>query len=556
MEERDGIMSEKRPGSGSAGTGPGRPDGAGISTARKVRLVGLVCLLLVVVGTAVGLKVRERRAEEARRQELADGIRRLREIIPRLGTQTSPEAFQAELGQAGELLTRLDELEPGNREVMALTVPMLYQVGKTVDALQLFNEMGPGPAEADYRRGALALADFQFLIVDAAGAEIREEGLRYLSSCSLLWDLARRIARDADTDEERALAVAAWMAANLGASDSGTVPADPSLTCARGYGTPVELAWTFSELLRQLDVPSRVLVPEDEEETRPAGYIVQVLARDGDPILLDTNRCVPLLGPGTGAPVALAELQQNADLRQQLAAQAGQEAEALEYIPAARLLLALHPYTCYRRFIGFDRLLAPLARHPRMVLDFDSLPSADVPELWDGPVAIVSLMISSRYPNVSRRDLAPLDMMPWRDAQLRGMPGVTRSAYEQLILRMRDELARADVEEGAETLRRTIEMATFFGASAALEAGEPADAVQKLRRFLEQQPESRFAAPAAVLLAEALGEAGETDAAEEAWQAVPAPRARYAQLRLEGAVPGPALAPEPVPQLEPEAAPE
>jgi hypothetical protein len=555
MEERDGGMSEGQPG-GEAGSGGGKTGDTGISTARKVRLAGLVCLLLAVAGTAIGLKVHERHAREARAKELADGLRELREIIPRLAAQTSAQALQAELARAGQLLTRLDEIAPDNREVKALTVPMLYQLGKDVDAIQLYNEVGPGPAEADYRRGALALADFQFLIVDAAGAEIGQSGLGYLSSCSLLYDLARRVARDADTDADRALAVAAWMAADLGTADSSTVPADPSLTCARGYGTPVEMAWTFSELLRQIDVPSRVLVPEDEADTSPDAYIVEVLARDGDPILVDTNRCVPLLHPDTNAPVRLEELQDDADLRRQLAEAAGGKPDALEYVASARLLLALHPYACYRRFIGFARLLAPLPYHPRIVLDFGSIPSADVPELWDAPVQIVSYMLSNRYANASRRDLAPLNMMPWRDTQLRGAPELTLTNYEQLTLRMRDELARADVEEGAETLRRAIEMAAFFRASALLEAGDTAAAVQRLSSFVEQRPESRFAAPAAVLLAEALDRNGETQAASDAWQRVPAPRAAYAQLCAEGLIPGLALRAEPEPAAEPEAAPE
>jgi hypothetical protein len=416
---------------------------------------------------------------------------------------------------------------------------MLYQRGDTAYAVDIYNELGADTAESDYRRASLALADFQLLIVDAAGTQIGPKGLSYLTSCSRLWSLARRISEGAETDADRALAMCAWMASNLGTSDPETIPVDPSVTCARSYGSPVEMAWTFCELLRQVDVPSRVLVPPTEKEEGKIlpSYIVEVLARDGAPMLVDTSSCAPLLRPGR-EPVTLDELRQDADLRHQIAVQAGGEADALEYIGEARRLLAIHPYTCYRRFIGFDSLLSQLPERPRIVLDFESMDPGEEIELWEAPVGIAVLMMSDRYPALSREGLAPLNMIPQRDAQLQGLPQIALTGYEQLIIERRDQLAQADAEEGIETLRRTLEMATFFEASATLAAGDPAGAVVKLDRFLEQYPESRFVAPASVLLAEAAEAAGDEDAALEAWQRVPPPRTPYARLRGAKAIRG------------------
>src|SRR5262245_38308025 len=84
----------------------------------------------------------------------------------------------------------------------------------------------------------------------------------HLEDCFLLRDAARQATAGKRDEMSKTLAVFDWVVRNIQLTrlqDAASVPMAPRMTLLLGRGTEAERAWTFMELLRQVDIDSVLL---------------------------------------------------------------------------------------------------------------------------------------------------------------------------------------------------------------------------------------------------------------------------------------------------------
>lgn len=559
MEEQKASRQEKAAEDSEALTQ--RPGANRISGARKIRLA---VLLLILVGAAAGTFVAkriERKNIEQVQLGLAAELDELRKLASGLDPSEAQTRLTLRLADAELYYARAKALDPDNQEADRLAVALYYAGGRLASALQRFNDLDLGAIvdelnEADRLKARKAITPFQVLAVDAAGMQIRGDGTLYLNQCGILWQTASRITEREAPDRVKALRLCRWFALHVLPVEPEALPAIPFLIVCRGYGSAAQVAWTYAELARHVDVRTKVAIlpPAGSEDRRQ--YLVQVYPSDGDPFLVDPFLGIPVMDPVSGELLSLESLAARPELYGSLLALAGEESPyGGQDFGEAQQQSAVHPYAVFLRFLLFDHLLSSVPAPPRVAFDFGSLAADEPLELWDVPVRILQQVRTPEYLEQSEGQYRALEMVRQpRLVQIQGLYSLADTMYTGISNSLQDRLPETDVEDAAATMREAIENIAFFSAVSAYDSGDLPGAESRLRGYLEDYPTGPWEVLAQVLLADLLSETGESAQAEELWKHLPRRRRLYGALRLKGLLPMVTVGPQRSPAFIPNSA--
>ncbi len=531
---------------------PAQAGDGGVSTGRKVRLAVLVAVLVALTAFALAYRSRLARQERQEQERVATALADLRRAVEAIRHDAPAQVLRAQLAQAAARYYAVQQLEPGNPEADRLGVALSYAQGSALEAaVQLFNslevrQIGAEIGRDAYARAAGALDSFPGLAADAASTEIHGPGKEYLQRTGFLWGAARAVVPAEGSERDRAMRLLRWMALHVGPATAWDLPAEPHEALFRGRASPVEAAWSFSELARQAELRCRVAsVPPASGAADPL-ILVQLEPTDGAPFLVDPYRGVPLLDTEGGGPLSLEALAARPEAYGEFLALAdGTDGEAQYAFGSATLKTALYPFACYPRFLVFDHLLEPLQAHPRVAAHPEFLAPGRPLELWEAPMEVMRRAQTVRPGPQAQRAYRALQVLQAPRVQfLQGHHEPALAGFTALSREIEAKRRAAEVAEAAALLDEALQHAGFFAAGAAFEAGDFAAAAGRLRAYLTAYPSGHWRAPAAAQLAECLS-VMEEPSAPPAWQELPPPRRLHGALRQRGLLPGPGEAGQP-----------
>jgi len=508
----------------------------GISRGRKIRLAALVLVLVAVAAFALLYKAKLRRDEQRRREAVAQAVANMRQAVAAL----APVSPAAKYTDALALWQSLDGLDPGNVDGNRLAVALCYARAKAKEAADVFNTLDARQIayeldKANRDRAYEALGSFPALAADAASPTIDADGVNYLRRCRILWSLGLTIAGPDASDRDRALLLCRWFALHVRPEKAASPPADPYSVVWRGYGAPVETAWAYAEVARQMGVCTQVVAEGRPDETGEVHYRVQVYPAGAKPFLVDPYQGVPVVDPASGALLSYAPTQ-----------------KATQPEAADPLRTAVDPRACFPRFLVFDHLLSVLPGHPRAAVDFKNLPAGQAVQLWRPPLQIISYMATQRYAEDAARAYAALamlqDVRTHKDARtlhLHGARSAAANLYEAVSSELEKRLPQTEVSETADVFREAVEAASFFQAANAFDGGNGQEAEKRLRDYLARYGDGKWRPLAAAMLAEALSDGGDKAGADALWRDLPDGRKDYGVLRASGRFPAVAAGAQP-----------
>ncbi len=530
-----------------------RPESDRISTARKIRLALLLCVLVAVVVAAVIINRRQQRELKQLREDLSTAVQLMRESVQGLDPDSAQDELTLNKAQgvhawevARQLAAELEgagEPEEANAklaEARRLAVALYYADASLDEAIGLFNELDTKKIAEELDPAQLQMAQravsaFPPLAVEAAGSEIYGDGRIYLNDCAVLWQIAWRTCSQAETGTEKALRLCRWCALHLLPVEQDAPPAMPAMVVLQGYGSPAQIAWTYADMARQVGLSADAVILRHEGASQQC--LMQVRPPDGEPFLVIPSLGVPVVDAETNELLSLESLAERPEAYAALMALAGRDAPyTAEDFREAEVKIAVHPYALFPRFLVLAHLLSALPSAPRVALEVDPAGSSPSSAIWELPVQTLQRL---RMPGAgSDKQRALLQMVP--DPRLRQMRGFYDSAdveYRGLTRSLRGKLASTDVKDAAAALRDMIETVEFFAASNLHDACAWPLAEKRLRDHLEAYPSGQWATMVRALLAETLSASGKGEEAAQLWKELEQPRKLYGALRLRGLLP-------------------
>jgi hypothetical protein len=232
---------------------------------------------------------------------------------------------------------------------------------------QVLGRQGPGAAlrlpadQAEFVRKRFELKDDEWAEVSNDTFTLLDG--HYLETALLFRDVAASFTRDGVLTSAQALpraqAAFAWAVRQVRLQE-GRDEADPlpvAYVLRRGFGTPLERALVFLELLRQFEVPGcLVTVREPGASGFPLWTCGALVGRDI--YLFDPRMGIPLPGPKGAGVATLADVQKEPDLLNQLSAgDADRYDVTAEQAGKARIYLALPLSALAPRMRYLERVL-------------------------------------------------------------------------------------------------------------------------------------------------------------------------------------------------------
>ncbi|MFO7956340.1 MAG: hypothetical protein R6X33_04515 [Candidatus Brocadiia bacterium] len=469
--------------------------GEAIGRGRKLRLAVLAGVLALLVAATLGVRAWVNSRQAARRQEAADAVASAREALRKRDT-----------GAAAEALKKAEELDPTNRTIPLVAVQTLYAGGILDGAVEQFNQLVPDEE-----------------------ARIGPEGLQYIRSQEVLWNLAGRIAGRLPTLRERALALCRWFALYVQPTRGGFVPSEPIMVVWRGRGHPSEIAWTYAELARHAGLACKIVTFRQGDRT---AQLVSVESADNRSLLLDPAQGVPLLDPDSGEWLSLTDLNRDYNALERLLAMAGRQAPTEEeFFGSLEQVVAAHPFALTQRFQAFQNALQDVRPHPVLAVDARAEGIMGPADLWKLPRDILRELHSPEKMEAIQAlySLLPFVVPPRQETAL-GRFDAASEAYAEAAAEVRTRMEEADVAAAVGPLERIRDDLSFFAVINACQAGRLQEAADALEEYRKEYPDGRWPALEEVLrteLALALGKNAE-------WPQMPAERRLYAELRRRG----------------------
>ena len=526
----------------------------GVSLGRKIRLGVLICVLVALCAVTLSYKVSELRRRRQRERDMVASLEELRLIVRELSPSAAAEVLLARTQRAGELFQRVKELDPENREVERLIIPVYCATGAFDKAIDLFDGLDMRPALQQIDREVKLRAD---AALQSAGIQADDDpfmgpaGLHYVRTCATLWALARRATFRALDDVQKATALSRWMALHVLPEAADCAPADPNMVLWRGYASPAQAAWTYAELARQAGLSCRVVVPPGEAGAAQA-RLVLVEVGGAEPLLVDPYAGVVLMDPESGRPLSLKEVAANQGAFAALAALPGGDALPTgDQVGGASLKTAAYPESCLPRMLAFGYLLRDLPDHPRVALP--ALRTGQGPiELWQGPAQMLLDIDSEEGKKLAARDFTIVDVLaPARKMHISGVYEAADQMYGKGLDQLVQRQKAAETEESKALLAEGLDYGSFFAALNAYDLGDDQHAETLMRAYLKERPDGRWRVLAQLVLAELLSARGDSAEAKAIWKGMPARRALYGALRTRGFMPAlPPLPPKPAPTAE------
>ena len=173
---------------------------------------------------------------------------------------------------------------------------------ETGDADQLKAEFQLDPGELEEVRSKA------FTLLDA----------HYLDACILLREASQSLHVDGAPRRAQAAAAFAWVVRQLRLREDVKEIAPPQFALHRGWGTALERAYVFIDLLRQMNFTACLIaVPGTDEQAGPQWWAVGV-ADGNDIVLFDPRLGLPIPGPGGSGIATLAQACSAPQVLQQL----------------------------------------------------------------------------------------------------------------------------------------------------------------------------------------------------------------------------------------------
>jgi hypothetical protein len=146
----------------------------------------------------------------------------------------------------------------------------------------------------------------------------------HLEACFLRRDVVRHVTAGMRDDFEKVQALFDWVVRNVqivGPSEATRIPLATTVALILGRGTADERAWTFIELLRQIEIDSVMLayVEKDPKENRLVFIpLLPAVLLDESLYLFDTTLGLPVPSPDGEGVATLKQVQANPELLSQL----------------------------------------------------------------------------------------------------------------------------------------------------------------------------------------------------------------------------------------------
>ena len=131
-----------------------------------ILLVVLVCALAAVIAVTAVISMQQRRKEEQRAADVVAAVADMRRIVAGVDPSTPVAEWQASLQEAALLHSQVKHLDPDNKEVDRLAVPLSYAAAdldqavalfNTLDAKEIAKEMGKGSDATAMRKAGRAI---------------------------------------------------------------------------------------------------------------------------------------------------------------------------------------------------------------------------------------------------------------------------------------------------------------------------------------------------------------------------------------------------------------
>lgn len=146
----------------------------------------------------------------------------------------------------------------------------------------------------------------------------------HLEGCFLRRDVAKHVTAGIRDDLEKVHAIFDWVIRNIhivGPNEAPPIPLATPVTLLLGRGTDLERAWTFMELLRQIEIESVMLAYVDKDPKENKSVYIPLLPAvllDDSLYLFDTTLGLPVPGPDGKGVATLKQVQENSELLSQL----------------------------------------------------------------------------------------------------------------------------------------------------------------------------------------------------------------------------------------------
>ncbi|MBI3463716.1 MAG: hypothetical protein HY000_11770, partial [Planctomycetes bacterium] len=332
----------------------------------------------------------------------------------------------------------------------------------------------------------------QFLFSDAL----------HLENCFLYRDIAHHVTAALRNDWAKTEALFDWVVRNVqlpSADDPARLPVSPRVVFLTGRGSEQERAWTFMELLRQVDIDSVMLgYPElvsDSKTKRTVTWIPGVLL-DESLYLFDTTLGLPIPGPGGKGVATLRQAMEDPTLLTALdldhdrpyPVQAEQLKEVVVLLESSPSFWAPRMRFLQERLSGKNRAvlwsdLPGLQKRAKQAVGQET-----GVELWALPFGVDENSRGDKeYKNQIEQMLMPI--LPYLEARLAHLRGAFGDAIR---VYMRNRTAPPAKIDAAPQMRqyyeRMREDSTYFLGQVKFEQEEYGPAIEWGRRYLQRYP--------------------------------------------------------------------
>lgn len=460
-------------------------------------------------------------------------------------------------------LNRLEQFQP-----QAMLDQIIQQLNQSVDWKR----------DVDWRSDPLVAAlpaEIQRLplLESLDDSKLNAFDANHLHEAVTLRDVALAAAGDANDDVTRAQRLFDWTVRNiefprdgeLGADDQGR-PIEahhvPYETLFFGRGGPIDRAWTFMLLARQLDIDTVLLYVSRGPDSQPQPWCVGALVGD-DIYLFDPSLGLPVPGPnGQGVATLKQALEDDAVLRQlDLSPDRPYPLKSSELQGVIAMIEASPGYLSRRMKVleaGLtgERKLVLTAEPSRVAERLKDSPGVSKSQLWMLPLERRANQASPANVAAMQREVAPYligvlpeDFRPVAAALQRGrilhLKGIlaagegepSANRYYQAARMADSDIAKAPLNPAQRlVLERAKDDASYWLGLVAYDRGRydaAADHFQK-RTIDAEGDAKRWEAGAYYNLGRAREAQGELEEAAKAYEASPDPRQHYGnQLRAK-----------------------